>query len=63
MRKRLDEYEENMGNLLQKAYAEGRALVYPYLGNGWMQIFKDRQIKDKLLRAIEKAKNEKRGGA
>ena len=56
MKQRIACYEPNADDVLERAYAEGQALLYPYLGNGWMQVFKDRELRDKLLKAIEKAK-------
>ena len=51
-----------MGTTLDKAYAEGRVLIYPYLGNGWIQIFKEKNLKDKVIQALENAKDRGEAG-
>ena len=53
MKQKLACIEQNAEDILERAYAEGKILLYPYLGNGWMQVFKDRELRDKLLKAIE----------
>lgn len=57
MRKLAEIYETGLGAKIENAYSLGTILIYPYLGNGWIQIFKDRQLKDKITIAIENAKN------
>ena len=36
MRQKIAAIDHKMDMELEKAYSEGKILLYPYLGNGWM---------------------------